>query len=271
MLRLIHNRHIPKYALAAAGLLFVFFFGWNAYPIGEYSGKQFLTDVPGGPAILGAIAALLMGALVFILCFAKEYLREDVAAYSRLRNDDRFIKAFKWFTWTVLAMEFCSVAFRWYLLNWQRLGLILFAIGIVGIFATSIISLVLHAVVNRPAAVAAAHLRERASREVFEDGEKVLPNLSIGDKRRVAAGDASPIDDVRNRKWQEREDAVAADRKRQQDAADELTKRERVAKENDRKNEEFYHQMVDPAEPDPTPEPLELPAQSQNGHSRNPR
>ena len=216
------------------------------YPIGFYSGQQFLTDVPHGPVMLGAIAALLMGALVFIACFHKERLREGVGVFSRLRNDPRYINAVKWFIWIVLAMEFCSVAFRWYLLNWSRVGLVLLAIGIVGVFATYIISLLSHAVMNLPPAVAASQLREEAGRQVFEDGRKHLKGLSIGQKRRVAAGDASPIDDVRDAGAREREEAVAEDRRRQQQAADEEAEREHVADEEARRNEEFYKQMIAP-------------------------
>jgi hypothetical protein len=267
MLRLIHNRLLGKYALAFAGLVIAGYFAANAFPIGDWSARQFLTDVPGSPQILGGLAALMMFVLVILLFFHREYFREDIKEYSRLRNDDRFINAFKWFSWFVLALEFCSVSFRWYLLNWSRLGLVLFAIGIVGLGLTHILSLVLHALVNRPAASAAAHLRETAAREVFEDGEKVLPSLSIRDKRRVAAGDPSPIDNVRNKKWQEREDAVEADRKRQKAIDDDLAERQRIADAEARKNERFYTQMVSPEQP--TPDPLEMP--SQNGHSRNPR
>ena len=246
MLKLIYHPNVVKYAITLAGLLFVAFFAWNMYPIGFYSGQQFLTDIPNGPVMLGAISALLMGALVFIACFHKERLREGVGIFSRLRNDHRYLRAVKWFTWIVLAMEFCSVAFRWYLLSWSRVGMILLAIGIVGVFATYLISLISHAVMNLPPAVAAAGLREEAGRQVFEDGRKHLKELSIGEKRRVAAGDASPIDDVRDAKAQEREDAVAEIKRQARAAADEEAERERVASEEQRRNQEFYEQMVAP-------------------------
>ncbi len=260
MLKLIHNRLVAKYALAFAGLIIAAYFAWNAYPIGEYSGKQFLADVPGGSAILGVIAALMMGVLVILLFFHKEYIHEDIKEYSRLRNDQRFLNAFKWFTWFVLALEFCSVAFRWYLLNWSRLGFVFLAIGVVGMALTYILGLVLHAVVNRPSKLAAAHLREEAGRQAFEDGEKHLGKLSTGQKRRVAGGDASPIDDVRDAKAQEREEEVAAVRRRRQQAAEEEAERQRIAEEEDRKNEEFYRQMIAP--------PIESPAN--NGKGKRP-
>jgi len=100
--------------------------------------------------------------------------------------------------------------------------------------------------VNRPSKLAAAHLREEAGRQAFTDGEKHLKELSIGDKRRVAAGDASPIDDVRDAKYREREEAVAEMKRQKQQAADEEAERQRVADEEDKRNEEFYEQMVAP-------------------------
>ena len=256
MLKLIYHPNVVKYAITLAGLLFVAFFAWNMYPIGFYSGQQFLTDIPNGPVMLGAIAALLMGALVFIACFHKERLREGVGIFSRLRNDPRYLRAVKWFTWIVLAMEFCSVAFRWYLLSWSRVGLVLLAIGIVGVVATYLISLISHAVMNLPPAVAASQLREEAGRQVFEDGRKHLKGLSIGEKRRVAAGDASPIDNVRDIKAQEREAAVAEIKRQAQQAADEEAERERIADDENRRNQEFYEQMVAPP--------------GSNGHSKRP-
>ncbi len=246
MLKWIHNRGVAKYALAFAGLVIAGYFAWNAFPVGEYSGKLFLSDVPGGPGILGAFAALMMGVLVFLCVFSKEYLKEDVREYSRLRNDYSFLRAFNLFMWFVLALEFCSVAFRWYLLKGSGLGWVLLGIGIIGMTLTYIVGKVLHAVVNRPSKLAAAHLREEAGRQAFTDGEKHLKELSIGDKRRVAAGDASPIDDVRDAKYREREEAVAEMKRQKQQAADEEAERQRVADEEDKRNEEFYEQMVAP-------------------------
>ena len=41
MLRLLHNRSIVKYFLAALGLAFAFYFAWSFYPFGEWSGTTF--------------------------------------------------------------------------------------------------------------------------------------------------------------------------------------------------------------------------------------
>ena len=56
MLRLIHNRSIVKYFLAALGIAFAFYFAWSFYPFGEWVGNHFLQDAPGGPELLGLIS-----------------------------------------------------------------------------------------------------------------------------------------------------------------------------------------------------------------------
>lgn len=236
MLKLIHNRGLGKYVLAAAGIGIAVYFAFNAYPAGEWAGNKFLA-FPGGPQLLGFIAAAVMGVLILLLFFYKEYMREDVQEYSRVSGDPSFYRAFKLFVWLVMALEFCSVAFRWYLLNWSILGFVLLAFGIVGIGLTYILGKVLHAQVNRPASVAARRLREEAGRQVFEDSLRYLPKLNIGQKRKVAGGDPTPIDEVRDVRGRQREQEEAAAAARQH-AVDEETK----------KNEEFYRKMVDPVD-----------------------
>ena len=77
MLRLIHNRSIVKYFLAALGLAFAFYFAWSFYPFGEWVGKHFLQDAPGGPTVLGLVSAAILGGCVLIVVFYKEYIKED--------------------------------------------------------------------------------------------------------------------------------------------------------------------------------------------------
>ena len=74
MLRLIHNRSIVKYFLAALGLAFAFYFAWSFYPFGEWVGKHFLMDAPGGPQLLGIVSAAILGGCVLIVIFYKEYI-----------------------------------------------------------------------------------------------------------------------------------------------------------------------------------------------------
>src|SRR5438552_5904205 len=102
MLRLIHNRSIVKYFLAALGIAFAFYFAWSFYPFGEWVGNRFLQDAPGGPKLLGLVAAAILGGCVLIMLFHKEYLKEDNHVHSLATGDMSFENAGKYFTWFVL-------------------------------------------------------------------------------------------------------------------------------------------------------------------------
>ena len=86
-----------KYFLAALGIAFALYFAWSFYPFGEWVGKHFLQDAPGGPTLLGFISAAILGGCVLIVVFYKEYIKEDTIAYSLATGDASFANAFKWF------------------------------------------------------------------------------------------------------------------------------------------------------------------------------
>jgi signal transduction histidine kinase len=244
MLKLLHNKHIPKYFLAFVGIVIALYFALNAYPVGEWIGIHFL-HFAGGPQLLGIVCALFIGVCVLLLFFHKEYMKQAMTAYSQASNDYSFERAFKWFVVFVMCLEFCSVAFRWIQLNGSSLGWVLLALGIVGMCLTAILGKVLHGMVNVPPSVAAYHLRNEAGRQVFEDSEKHLKGLSIAQKRQVYIGNPQPIDDVRDEKAREREREVKASEERR-----------RIAEEEQAKNDEFYQKMTSPA--------------GQNGHGGKP-
>ena len=121
MLRFVHNRSIVKYFLAALGIAFAFYFAWSFYPFGEWVGKHFLQDAPGGTQVLGIVSAAILGGCVLIVVFYKEYIREDTQAYSLATGDVSFMRAFKWFVWFVIGLELFSVLFRAILLNFSSI------------------------------------------------------------------------------------------------------------------------------------------------------
>jgi hypothetical protein len=253
MLRLIHNRPIIKYVLAGVGIVIALFFAWNFYPFGDWLGKTFLTDVPGASQTLGLICALALGGLVLLLLFHKEYMKEDTKAYAKKTGDNSFMYAFHSLIWVVMGLEFFSGLFRCLLLNWNKFSVVVFGIGLIGMGLTFIIGKLLHVQMNRPPSLAARRLRDEAGRQAFEDGERHLKDLSIGEKRQVANFDNRPLDDVRAEKARLREEEVAQIRKKQQDEEDDATK-----------DEEMYKRMISP--PDPTPPALAPP--SSNGNKR---
>jgi hypothetical protein len=235
MLRLIHNRSIVKYFLAALGIAFAFYFAWSFYPFGEWVGKHFLQDAPGGTQLLGFISAAILGGCVLIVVFYKEYIKEDTQAYSLATGDASFMKAFKWFVWFVMGLELGSVMFRAILLNFSPVSWVILFVGLFGMGVTYVVGKILHVQVNRPPAVAAKYMRQAASRSVFEDGEKLAQGdkLTIAQKRQIASGDPTPIDQVRDAKAQEREREVKA-----------VEERRRQASEEQARNNEFYQKMI---------------------------
>lgn len=240
MLRLIHNRSIIKYFLAALGVAFAFYFAWSFYPFGEWVGQHFLQDAPGGPRVLGWICAIILGGCVLVLVFWKEYMKEDSFAYSRATGDRSFEQSFTYFTWAVLGLELFSCLFRVLLLNFSPVSIVLLGVGIVGMFVTYIVGKQLHVQVNRPPAMAAQYMRNDAGRKVFEDGQNMVRKgkFSIPQLRRIAGGDPTPIDQVRDEKAREREREVKL-----------VEERRRIAEEEQKRNNDFYQQMIAPVEP----------------------
>ncbi len=250
MLRLLHNRSIVKYFLAALGMAFAFYFAWSFYPFGEWVGNHFLQDAPGGPGLLGIVSAAILGGCVLIVVFYKEYIKEDTVAYSLATGDASFANAFKWFVFFVMGLELFSVLFRAILLNFSPVSWVMLGVGVLGMAVTYVVGKILHVQMNRPPSVAARYMREEAGRSVFEEGHKLVrgKKLTTTQKRQIAAGNPSPIDEVRDEKAKEREREVQA-----------VEERRRIAEEEQARNNEFYRKMIAPVE-----------SSSSNGQNKHP-
>jgi hypothetical protein len=239
MLRLLHNRSIVKYFLAALGSAFAFYFAWSFYPFGEWVGNHFLQDAPGGPGLLGLMSAVILGGCVLIVVFYKEYIKEDTLAYSLATGDASFANAFRWFVLFVMGLELFSVLFRAILLNFSPVSMVILGVGVLGMAVTYVIGKILHVQMNRPPSVAARYMREEAGRSVFEEGHKLVrgKKLTTAQKRQIASGNPEPIDEVRDEKAREREREVAA-----------VEERRRMAEEEQARNNDFYQKMIAPVE-----------------------
>jgi hypothetical protein len=252
MLRLLHNRSIVKYFLAALGLAFAFYFAWSFYPFGEWVGNHFLQEAPGGPGLLGLVSAAILGGCVLIVVFYKEYIKEDTIAYSLATGDESFANAFKWFVFFVMGLELFSVLFRAILLNFSMVSIVILGVGVLGMAVTYVVGKILHVQMNRPPTVAARYMKEEAQRSVFEEGHKLVRGkaLTIAQKQQIGAGDVEPIDEVRDEKAMAREREVKA-----------VEERRRIAEQKQREDQEFYEKMVAPRNKDKS---------SSNGHSKQP-
>lgn len=247
MLKWIHNKKIPKYVLALAGLVIVAFFSLNTYPVGHWFGEQFLTFY-SGPEILGVVSAAFIGVCVFLMFFHKEYLKKATHNHSADTGDPSFKHAYQWFVWFVLGLEMCSVAFRWIELNGSKLGWVLLGLGLLGVGMSVVLGKILHAMMNPTPARVSANLREEAGRSAAQDGIDQLPYLNNEQKRMVADSDNTPLDSVQDERAMAREREVKA-----------VEERRRVAEEENRKNEEMYQKMIAPRS-----------KASSNGHSKQP-
>ena len=247
MLRLIHNRKIPMYFITLAGFVLVAFFALNTYPVGHWFGEQFL-QFPGGPEILGIVSAAVIGIGVFLMFFHKEYIKK--AGYNQTDDtgDRTFKLASQVFVFIVLALEMCSVAFRWIELNGSKLGWVMLGLGLVGVGMSVVLGKILHAMMNPTPARIAATLREEAGRSAARDGEDQLPYLNNAQKRQIAAADMTPLDNVQDERAMAREQEVRA-----------VEERRRKAEEDKQKNEGAYQQMIAPRS-----------QSSSNGHSTQP-
>jgi hypothetical protein len=251
MLRLLHNRSIVEYFLAALGIAFAFYFAWSFYPFGEWVGNHFLQDAPGGPTLLGLVSAVILGGCVLIVVFYKEYIKEDTLAYSLATGDQSFANAFGWFVFFAMGLELFSVLFRAILLNFSPVSWVMLGVGVLGMAVTYVVGKILHVQMNRPPSVAARYMREEAGRSVFEEGHKLArgKSLTTAQKRQIWAGNPQPIDDIRDAKATEREREVKA-----------VEERRRISEENDREQKEFYQRML-------APTPDAMSSTSSNGHS----
>jgi signal transduction histidine kinase len=250
MLRLLHNRSIVKYFLAALGIAFACYFAWSFYPFGEWVGNHFLQDAPGGPGVLGLISAAILGGCVLIVVFYKEYIKEDTIAYSLATGDSSFLNAFRWFVWFVLGLELFSVLFRAIELSFSPVSMVILGVGVLGMAVTYVIGKILHVQMNRPPSVSARYMREEAGRSVFEEGHKLVrgKKLTTAQKRQIASGNPAPIDEVRDEKAREREREVQL-----------VEERRRMAEEEQVRNNDFYQKMIAPVDPE-----------SSNGSSKQP-
>ncbi len=244
MLKWIHNKKIPKYFLALAGLVIVVFFALNSYPVGYWFGEQFLT-FKGGPELLGIVSAAFIGICVFIMFFHKEYLKKATHNHSDDTGDASFKNAYQWFVFFVLGLELCSVAFRWIELNGSKLGWVLLGLGLLGVGMSVVLGKILHAMMNPTPARVAANLREEAGRTAAQEGIDQLPYLDNEQKRMVAGSDNSPLDNVQDERAMAREREVKA-----------VEERRRIAEQEKEENEKMYQKMITPRS-----------TASSNGHS----
>lgn len=216
-MRFILNGTIGKVLAIIEGLVTAGYFAWGMYYFGEWVGKTFLETVPGGAQSLGILCAVIMFLAVLYRFFYIEYAREDVYAYEDDRGDGSFLKALKQLQWVVLLLELGSLLFRWWVLSWTFPGFVMVLIGLVLLWLSYILGKVLHAQVNRPQDVEAERIMYKAGSRIWQGLGKHINDMNVDQLRRIASGDPTPLDEVKDLNTREREREMSRAEQRRQE------------------------------------------------------
>lgn len=264
-MKLFHNKFIGKALAVLFGLAAAGYFAWTFSYFGAWIGATFLEQtLPGAAETLTIFCAAIMALAVLYSFFFIEYAKEDVEAYEYDRGDGSFNRALKRLKWGVLGLELFSVLFRFIQLlimpgNWAAhlaLALAMAGVGLALLWLAGLFGKVLHAQVNVGYEVEAERLQNEAGHEVIHKSRKHFRKLTVDQMRRVAAGDFSALDDVRDADEQERLDAA---NERMQKRADWQARKGKA--------KSAMTKFLQPRGDDPA-DFLEQP--SHNGHSKRP-
>lgn len=217
-MKLLHNKLIGKLLAIILGVACALYFGWAFSFFGYWMGEKFQGAFPEAPATVALICGVVMFLAVVYAFFYSEYTKEDVQAYEDDRGDGTFIKAFKQLKWGILGLEIFSLLFRWFQLNFALIGIAMIGIGIVLLWLAHLFGKLLHAQANVPHDVEASRVMREAGAKVWAETRKTMSRIKDVDSlRRIADGDLSPIDHVKDVDEQERhgEDTRQAQRRRE--------------------------------------------------------
>ena len=265
-MKLFHNKFIGKALAVLFGVGAAGYLAWTFSYFGAWVGSTFLDQtLPGAALTLTIFCAIVMALAVLYVFFYIEYAKEDVEAYEYDRGDGSFIKAFRGLKRGVLGLELFSLLFRFVQLlimpgSWAAhlaLGLAMAGVGFALLYLAHLFGKTLHAQVNRPYEVEAERLSNDAGNEVINKSRKHFKRLGVDQLRRVANGDFSALDDVRDADEQERIDEA---NERAQKRADWQARKGKA--------KSAMTKFLQPRDEDPTPAPLELPGS--NGHNKRP-
>lgn len=262
-MKLFHNQTMDR------AINFVIVIGTHAvfalgmYFLGRFLGSLVLHDIPYGADIFGVVLAIVMFISAMKVFVFMEYTKEDIKAYELDKTDNSFMPALTESQKIVAGMEISSLLYRcWMTLpNYVGSG-ITFVLGVLLLRHAYNMGKIMHAQANRPSAVDAGQLREQAAKEVYGGAKGLLKKLSLAQKRKVADGDAQPLDEVQS----EQEHSHWFKRNSKKRQIEEAQERARIAEEKWKaefeKNQQFNRQFLAPKDPADIMPPS-------NGHSRS--
>jgi hypothetical protein len=205
-MKLFHNKLISKLLAIILGLACALYFGWTFSFFGFWMGEKFHGAVPGGSTVIALACWIVMSLAVIYTFFYAEYTKEDVQAYEDDRGDGSFERALKQLKWGILGLELFSLLFRWFQLNFALIGIAMIGIGLVLLYLAHLFGKILHAQANAPFDVEASRVMREAGSKAWQETRKGLRKVKgVDDLRRIASGDLSPIDKVKDASVQERQ------------------------------------------------------------------
>ena len=225
-MKLFHNKFVGKALAVLFGLAAAGYFAWTFSYFGAWVGSTFLDQtLPGAAITLTIFCAIVMALAMLYAFFYIEYAREDVEAYEDEQGDGSFIKSFHQLKRGVLFLELFSLLFRFIQLAYTlgnmalhiALGLAMIGVGLALLWLAHHFGKVLHAQVNAPHDVVADRMKNEAGHQLWRGAPKLMKRMSADQLKRLADGDETTLDEVRDMDDAERQGALTNAEKRRVD------------------------------------------------------
>lgn len=189
------NSGIGKFMVTLYAIAIHALFALGAYYFGAFIASLIFPELPAlhvGIGIGFAIMTFLGAMWIFLY---GEYAYEDIEHYFFATSKD-----FRWAYWLVMAAigltEVSSLAFRVYNTPGLAPQIIMAIFGILALVIAFCLGKIIHAMANRPQALAAQRSREMAGREFYDRTLKLTRKMSPDQLYRYSEGDPGVVDEV---------------------------------------------------------------------------
>ena len=191
-----HNAAVGKFLVVGFAVAVHGMFALGMYYFGLFISKIILQDAPflQQPAAIGMALLVFAGAMwgfVYI-----EYAREDVSAYSSMTGQWWFTRYLNIVQVAIAGAELSSLAYRTYQVQNSFDRVIVAAFGLIFLAIAYCLGKTIHAMANRPFAVAVSRARQEAGRSIVDDAMKYVPRMTVEQKVRFYNGDITAVDEV---------------------------------------------------------------------------
>lgn len=228
MMKWFHNAAVGKFLVVGFAVAVHGMFALGMYYFGLFISGIILQDVPflQQPAAIGMALLVFFGAMwgfVYV-----EYAREDVHAYSSTTGQWWFPRYLNAVQVAIAGAELSSLAYRTYQVHNNYDRVVVVAFGLIFLAIAYCLGKIIHAMANRPFAVAVARARQEAGRSIVDDAMKFVPRMTAEQKVRFYNGDITAVDEVMLNDYDDKQ--ARAQRKRDEEEARESRKRDEEAR-----------------------------------------